>query len=139
MHEYIWEDLRLGLKHGFDAIFTAADAAAFQKISGDTNPLHADKSHALAHGFPSPVLYGLLTSSLYSRLAGVYLPGRYAFLQGIDIDFCSPCHAGEPLRCDGEVVFLSEAFRRFEVKATIRKMDHTLVSKAKLRIGFHGQ
>jgi 3-hydroxybutyryl-CoA dehydratase len=63
----------------------------------------------------------MLTSSLYSRLVGVYLPGKYALLQGIDLDFSSPCHAGERLHVAGEVVFLNEAYQRFEIKATIRK------------------
>ena len=137
MNEYAWEDLRVGLKFGFDAVFTAGDAEAFQRLSGDINPLHVDPAHAAAHGFSSAVLFGMLTSSLYSRLIGVYLPGKYALLQGIDIDFNSPCHAEEPLRCEGEVIFMSEAFRRFEVKATIRKANRQLVSKATIRVGFH--
>lgn len=138
MKEYRWKDLHLGLKHGFEATFTREMAEAFARISRDENPLHSDDAYARAAGYPAPVLFGLMSSSLYSALVGMYLPGKYALLQGIDLDFSAPCHAGEPLRCEGEVVFLSEAFRRFEVKATIRKQDRKLVSKALIRVGFHG-
>jgi len=138
MNEYRWSDLHIGLKHGFEAVFTAEDAAAFAALSGDVNPLHVDAEYAVAAGFPGPVLFGLLTSSLYSRLVGVYLPGKFALLQGMDIDFNAPCHAGELLRVEGEITFLNDAFQRFEIKAAIRKENGKLVSRAKIRVGFHG-
>lgn len=137
MKEYRWEDLHLGLKHEFEAAFAAEDAAAFAALSGDVNPLHVDAEYARAAGFPGPVLFGMLTSALYSRLVGIYLPGKYALLQGIDIDFSSPCHAGDLLRVEGEIIFLSDAFRRLEIKASIRKEGRKLVSKAIIRAGFH--
>lgn len=139
MQEYRWQDISLGLKHGFDAVFTEEMAETFAQLSGDINPLHVDRDYAISAGYPSPVLFGMLTASLYSQLVGVYLPGKYALLQGIDIDFSSPCLANEPLRCEGEIVFMSEAFQRFEIKATVRKHDRKLVSKAVIRVGFHGQ
>ncbi len=136
MNELGWEEIRPGLKDGFDAVFSPEDARVFQALSGDTNPLHADEQYAKRAGYASPVLFGMLTSSLYSRLIGMYLPGKYALLHGIDLDFHSPCYAGEHLRCEGEVVLVSEALRRFEVKATLRKSSGELVSKARIRVGF---
>jgi acyl dehydratase len=138
MMEYGWGDLHIGLIHGFDACFSAQDVGAFAALSGDTNPLHVDPAYAVKSGYPGPVVFGMLTSSLYSRLVGVYLPGKFALLQGIDIDFKSPCYAGDLLHVTGEVVFLSDAFRRLEIKASIRTDDGPLVSKATIRVGFHG-
>lgn len=137
MNEYRWADLHVGMKHEFSAAFTAVDAVAFARISGDVNPLHTDAAYAQSVGFAGPVLFGMLTSSLYSRLVGVYLPGRFALLQGMDIDFNAPCFADDVLSVAGEIVFMSEAFKRFEIKATIRKQDRKLVSKATIRVGFH--
>jgi 3-hydroxybutyryl-CoA dehydratase len=137
MKQYKWEDIHVGLKHEFEAVFTTEDVKVFAALSGDMNPLHTDQVYALEAGFPDPVLFGMLTASLYSRLVGMYLPGKFALLQGIDLDFSTPAHAGEPLRVAGEVVFMNEAYRRFEIKATIRKDDRKLVSKARIRVGFH--
>ena len=137
MMEYRFEDLTLGLKLSFEAVFTDEMAQEFARISGDINPLHVDRDYALSAGFASPVIFGLMTSSLYSTLVGVYLPGKYALLQGVDIDFNSPVFAGEKLFVQGEIVFLSEAYKRLEVKASIRKEDRKLVSKAVIRAGFH--
>jgi len=138
MNEYRWSDVHIGLKQEFDAVLTTQDAESFARISGDVNPLHVDGEYAVAAGFPGAVLFGMLTSALYSRLVGVYLPGKFALLQGIDIDFSSPCHGGEELHVEGEVIYMNEAYQRFEIKATIRKAAGKLVSRAKIRVGFHG-
>jgi 3-hydroxybutyryl-CoA dehydratase len=137
MKEYTWSDLHIGLKEEFEATFATKDAVTFAALSGDENPLHTDKPYAMNAGFSRPVLFGMLTSSLYSRLVGVYLPGKFALLQGIDIDFSSPCFAGDRLNVTGEIVYMNEAYRRFEIKASIRKDDQELVSKATIRVGFH--
>ena len=138
MNAYRWEDIRVGLTHSFEAEFTEQMAKDFAALSGDINPLHVNAEYARSQGFPGPVLFGLMSSSLYSKLAGVYLPGKYSLLQGIDIDFNSPVFVGDRLTVTGKVSHLTEAYRRFEVKANIRKADGKLVSKATLRVGFHG-
>ncbi len=139
MNQYRWEDISIGLKHGFEAVFTEEMMEQFAAISGDRNPLHVDRNYAQAKGFVAPVVFGLMSSSLYSRLVGMYLPGERALLQGIDIDFNAPCFPGELLSVAGEVSYRNEAYQRFEVRARIRKMDRSTVSKATIRVGFHGQ
>jgi 3-hydroxybutyryl-CoA dehydratase len=138
MMEYRWSDLYIGLRQEFDATFSAQQATEFAALSGDINPLHVDEDYAKGAGFPGPVLFGMLTSSLYSRLVGVYLPGKFALLQCIQIDFSSPCYVGDHLHVAGEIAFLSDAYQRLEIKATIRKDDNKLVSKALIKAGFHG-
>ena len=139
MNQYRWGDLSIGMNHSFEATFTDSMAEDFARLSGDVNPLHVDRDYALAAGFPGPVLFGMLTSSLYSQLVGVYLPGKFALLQGLDLHFNAPCHACDRLRVEGEIVFLSDAFHRMEIKASIRKQEGKLVSKALIRVGLHGE
>jgi 3-hydroxybutyryl-CoA dehydratase len=137
MNAYRWEELSIGLTHKFEATFTSDAAAQFASISGDSNPLHVDHAYAVSVGFQAPALFGMLTSSLYSQLVGVYLPGKYALLEGIDIGFHSPCFAGDRLAVEGQIVFLMEAYQRMEIKASIRKADGKLVSKALIKVGMH--
>lgn len=138
MNAYLWSDLRIGMRQEFYAAFTAEDLDTFAGLSGDVNPLHLEQAYAAAAGFPSRVLFGMLTASLYSRLVGVYLPGKFALLQGIDLDFSAPCYAREQLHVAGEIVHLNEACQQIEIKASIRKPDRKLASKAVIRVGFHG-
>ena len=137
MNEYRWGDLKVGLRHEFHVTLTAEMFGAFAAISGDTNPLHVDAAYAVGAGFPGPVAFGLLTSSFYSQLVGVHLPGRYALLHGIDVDFSSPAYAGDTLLCAGEISFLNDAYHQMELRARITNQAGKRVSKAKIRVGLH--
>jgi 3-hydroxybutyryl-CoA dehydratase len=137
MNTYGWDDLAVGMKHEFEATFTEQMVSWYAQLSGDLNPLHVDREYAQGAGFHAPVLFGMMTSSLYSQLVGVYLPGKFALLEGIDLDFNSPAFAGDKLIVSGELVFKSESFRRIEIKARIRDEKRKLVSKAIIRVGLH--
>ena len=136
MNAYRWSELRAGLAYSFEVELTPAMMQQFLELSGDTNPLHLDRSFAKEAGFQDVVAYGMLTSALYSRLVGVYLPGRYALLQGIDVDFSKPAFVGDSLTVKGEITYLNEAYRRVEIKATIEN-GKDVISKARIRVGVH--
>ena len=137
LNQYRWDDLAVGMKHSFDATCTDEMTQNFAQLSGDLNPLHVDRNYAVAAGFPGPVLFGMMTSALYSKLVGVYLPGKYALLQGIDIHFHHPCFASDELTVTGEIVFLGGALRQMEIKAAIRNQHSKLISRATIRVGMH--
>ena len=139
MNEYRWDDLRVGLRHEFQVTLVPEMMDAFARLSGDDNPLHVDAAYALAAGFPGPVAFGLLTSSFYSQLVGVHLPGKLALLHGIDVDFVAPAFVGDTLRISGEVRDLVEAYHRIEMRARITNQHEKLVSKAKIRVGLHAR
>lgn len=138
MNEYTWADLRVGMRHGFDVTVTSEMMNAFAALSGDCNPLHVDAAFAASAGFKANVVYGLLTASFYSRLVGVYLPGKHALLHGIDLDFQSPAFIGDTLLVEGEIAYLSDAYRQIEIKARSKRQDGKLVSKAVIRVGLLG-
>jgi 3-hydroxybutyryl-CoA dehydratase len=138
MNEYQWADLRVGLRQEFDVELTPGMMEAFATLSGDVNPLHTDPAYARSHGFRDKVAFGLLTSSFYSRLVGVYLPGKLALLHGIDVQLVGPAYPGDVLHVSGEITYLTEAFRRLELKAVIENRLSGIVSKAKIRVGLLG-
>ena len=139
MNAYRWEDLQIGLRQSFEVTVTAEMLAAFALLSGDTNPLHVDPDYAQRQGHPAPVVYGLLTSSFYSRLVGVHLPGRLAMLQGIDVHFSAPAYVNDALKVVGEITFRSNAYKRIEIGASIRNASGKLISKALIRVGVLGE
>ena len=137
MNEFRWSDLHEGLSCQFEAAVTGSMVDAFRTLSGDTNPLHQDPGFARQAGFPEVVVFGLLSSAFYSTLIGVHLPGRFALLQGIDVDFVKPVFIGESLSVMGEIVRLTEAYRRIEIRARIARADGSIVSRAKIRVGLN--
>ena len=137
IHEYRWEQLQLGTSAQFEVVLTSEMMAAFAALSGDRNPLHMDDGFAKNAGYTDCVVFGMLTASFYSTLVGMYLPGKYALLHGVEAYFHAPSYVGDTLMVSGAVSFLNEAYRRLELKAKIVNQNGVLISKAKIRVGLH--
>jgi len=135
MNEYKFEDIKIGLLESFNTKINSSMMDKFLDISNDINPLHIDKDYAKAKGFPDRVVYGLLTSSFYSTLVGVYLPGKHCILQGIDIQFSKPVYIDDDLTISGKVSYINEAYRQIEIKATIVNQENKKISKATIKVG----
>ena len=135
LREYRWEELEIGLAHEFSASVTAEMVDRFRNDTGDCNPLHMDPVFAAARGYRAPLVFGLLTASFYSTLAGVYLPGRFALLHGVDVSFLKPVFVGDALSVSGQVAYRNEAFRQAHVGARITNQHGEVVSRAKIRVG----
>jgi acyl dehydratase len=80
---------------------TRPEMALIYRLSGDTNPLHAEPEFARAAGFPRPILHGLATfgvagHALLKSLCG-YDPAR---LTGIAGRFSAPVYPGETIRTE---------------------------------------
>jgi 3-hydroxybutyryl-CoA dehydratase len=138
VNAYRWDDLAVGKSETFDVEVTSQAMTQFASVSGDYNPLHIDEKFAHEAGFGGVVVFGLLTSSFYSQLVGMYLPGKFALLRGLDIDFKLPVFVGDKLQVTGEIRNLSAAYKSIELLAKIvRISDAKVVSKAVIRVGLH--
>ena len=135
MNEYKFSDMEIGLEESFEVKIDASKMDKFLDISNDTNPLHVDTNYARKKGFHGRVVYGLLTSSFYSTLVGVYLPGKNCILQEVNIQFSKPVYIGDILKIQGKVNYLNEACRQIEIKATITNQNNEKVSKAIIKTG----
>ena len=136
MNEYRFEDLKIGQEEYFTVTVTQEMMDSFLDLSGDTNPLHNDEGFALSQGYQNKVVYGLLTTSFLSRLVGVYLPGRYCLLQGIDVKYSRPVYVGDILIVKGIVDELHESVKRAVIKVFIQNHDEKKVVKGKVEVGF---
>ncbi len=135
MNEYKFTDIYIGLAHSFKYLIKSSAMDDFLKITNDINPLHIDRKYAVEKGFDDRVVYGLLTSSLYSTLVGVYLPGKYCLLQGINIQYYKPVYIEDQLTISGEVHYMNEAYKQIEIKAIIKNQRNQKVSKAIVKVG----
>lgn len=129
--------MKTGFSEEFSVVVTEAMMSEFEKISGDSNPLHTDVAYAKKRGFRDKVVYGMLTASFYSTLVGMYLPGKNAILQGMDISFNNPVFPGDRLTVKGEVSYINEAYRMIEISAYIKSDGDKKVSKAKIKVGLY--
>ncbi len=135
MNKYKFSDMKIGHKESFDVLVEESKMDKFLEISKDINPLHINSVYAKESGFKDRVVYGLLTSSFYSTLVGVYLPGKYCILQGIDIQFPRPVYINDKLTISGIVNYINESYKQLEIKAMIINGEGRKVSKAIIKVG----
>lgn len=136
MNEYTIDTIKTGDSATFTRKADEAWFDLFRQITDDGNPLHTEEAFARARGFDGRVLYGMCTASLYSTLAGVYLPGKYCLLEQVDAKFVKPVFANDVLTVSGTVTEVDERFARIMIKADIRNQNGEKVSRAKITAGF---
>ena len=108
---------------------------SFSNITGDVNPLHRDVAFAKKKGYEDCVVFGMLTASYYSTLAGVYLPGENSLIHGVDAKFLKPVFVGDTLTVEGKVSEKNDTYKLLIIKASIRNQDGEKVSRATIRVG----
>ena len=135
MNRFTYEELTVGQTAEFSREITTEMMDKFCEISGDVNPLHKEESFAKDKGYPGRVVYGMLTSSMYSCLGGVYIPGENCLLQSVHADFLTPVFIGDTLTCTGKIVEKNDSVRQVVIKAVIRNQDGKKVSRAKIEAG----
>jgi 3-hydroxybutyryl-CoA dehydratase len=79
----------------------------------------------------------MLTASLYSTLAGMYLPGEKCILKSVETYFQNPVYVGDILNVSGVVKEKDERFQQVTVKAKITNQNGKTVSKATILVGFY--
>lgn len=135
MNNYTFEQLSIGMEASFETCITDSMMDAFKALSGDVNPLHCDEAYAQSQRYPGRVVYGMLTSSFYSTLAGVYLPGQYCLLHEVNSSFNKPVFIGDSLTVSGKITEINDTFRFVKIKSAIINQNGEKVSKAVIVAG----
>lgn len=105
MNEYKYDDIYVGLEQEFKVDINEDMLDTFCKITGDINPLHNNIEFAKTKGYNERVVYGMLTASFLSTLAGVYLPGKNSLIHEVNILFKKPVFISDsPLTIKGKVI-----------------------------------
>jgi 3-hydroxybutyryl-CoA dehydratase len=135
MNDKKLSELEIGMQACFEVRLNQQMKDGFIAISGDNNPLHTNGEYAKAYNYKDEVAHGMLTSSFYSKLVGVYLPGKYSLLLGCNINYREPVYVGDLLSVQGEIVELHECVRCITVEANILNQNNVKVSNATVYVG----
>ena len=138
MNEYRFEEIYIGQKESFTREITSDMEDMFRIISGDDNPLHRDDKFAkqVSKGkFDRHAVFGMLTASMYSTFAGMYMPGKYSLIHGFDeLSFIKPVFVGDVLTVTGEVTDKEDSLGLIKVKIVIKNQNCKMVSRARIKI-----
>lgn len=135
MNHYQYDDIIVGMEEKFCVQITEEMLDLFRKITSDNNPLHCDEEYAKAKGKNGRVVYGMLTSSFLSTLAGMYLPGEKSLVQSVDVKFLKPVYIGDILEIKGIVEEKHDVFQRIDLKVIVTRENMEKVLKGKMKIG----
>lgn len=94
----------VGASASIEATFSDADISTFAEVSGDYNPLHFKDEVAHSMGFDRPLVHGMLTASLISRVLGTALPGKGTIYLSQELRFLRPVYPGQKIRAEVEVI-----------------------------------
>ena len=135
MNNYKYEEIEVGHKESFSVTVTEEMMDSVCRITGDINPLHNDQEYAVSKGHKGRVVYGMLTGSLFSTLAGVYLPGEKSLIHEVKIKFANPVYIGDTLTVEGEVTEKHDVYSLIIVKVTIRDGNGKKVCRGTMQVG----
>ena len=117
--EYYFNEIKIGLKRNFQVTITESMLNDFAKLSGDFSPLHMDQEYAASTSFKKRVVHGMLLASFFSRIDGMYLPGKHALYFSQSLNFVNPCFVGEKITVEGEVIDKSIATKIIKLKTRV--------------------
>jgi acyl dehydratase len=138
MKEYTYDEISVGQCETFTKTITIEMENAFRSVTGDENPLHRDDDFAceISRGnFQMHVTFGMLTASLYSTLAGMYLPGKYSLIHSLErIDFRKPVYVGDILTVSGIVREKHDDLKLIIIDVVVKNQNGKVVSKAGMKV-----
>ena len=117
--EYSFDEIEIGMQKSFKIFISEDYLDDFAKLSGDDNPLHMNEEYASSTSFKKRVCNGMFLASFFSRLGGMYLPGKHALHISQSLNFVNPCFIGEMITVEGKVVDKSPATKIIKLETTI--------------------
>ena len=135
MNHYTLADMAPGLRAQFTYTVTEESMALFYRLTGDCSPIHMDEAYAAQRGYPGRVVYGMLGASLFSTLAGVYLPGEHCLLHSVEAKFAKPVFVGDTLTVTGTVTDVNDTFGEITIKAVITNGEGKKVTRGVIKAG----
>lgn len=135
MNEFTYDELYVNQEQSFKVKITKEDMDFFQKITKDENPLHIDHNYAKENNFKDNVVYGMLTASYLSTLAGVYIPGKNSLINSVNLFFVKPVYVGDTLLVKGKVTNKNDKFKIIRLKVDIYNQTDVKVLRGSMDIG----
>ena len=125
--EYTYDEIEIGLSTQFEVLITESMVKNFANISGDFSPIHMDETYAKSTTFGKRVVHGMLLASFFSRVDGMYLPGKHALYFSQNIEFRNPCFIGDKVKVYSKVIDKSDSTKILKIESTITNQDNKIL------------
>lgn len=72
--------------------FSQKDVEDFARVTGDNNPVHLNEQYAAKTMFKRPIMHGMLSASLFSKVFGTLFPGEGTIYLKQSLNFLKPMY-----------------------------------------------
>lgn len=72
--------------------FSQEEVNRFAEVTGDKNPVHTDADYAAKTMFKRPIMHGMLSASLFSKVFGTLFPGEGTIYLKQSLNFLKPMY-----------------------------------------------
>jgi 3-oxoacyl-[acyl-carrier protein] reductase len=110
---------RVGSTAELTHVITAADIDRFVELTGDTNPVHIDRSFAERTALRGTVAHGMLGASFISTIIGKHLPGSGSLWLTQTLEFLLPVRVGDCITVRAEVTDVNVAHRTLGLRTEV--------------------
>ncbi len=76
--------------------FSQEEVNQFAKVTGDNNPVHTNPEYAAKTMFKRPIMHGMLSASLFSKVFGTLFPGEGTIYLKQSLNFLKPMYVDTP-------------------------------------------
>ncbi|PWJ44518.1 MaoC family dehydratase [Sediminitomix flava] len=95
----------------------------FAELSGDTNPLHLDAEFAAQTQFKKPIIHGIFSASIFSKVLGTQFPGAGSIYAGQEIKFLRPMYPSHPYEARFEIVSIDERRHSAQISTEVYDVE----------------
>lgn len=101
--------------YSHDFRFSQDEVNRFAEVTGDKNPVHTDAEYAAKTMFKRPIMHGMLSASLFSKVFGTLFPGEGTIYLKQSLNFLKPMYV--------ETDYVAE----FTVKEVIKDKNRAVI------------
>ena len=114
--------------------FTQEDVEAFAKVTGDNNPVHLDADYAAKTMFKKPIMHGMLSACIFSKVFGTMWPGEGTIYMSQSLAFKAPMYVDTDYIAEFTAVEVNNQRHRATISTMIKNGDGkiTVEGEAKL-------
>ena len=115
--------LKLGDTFQSEFTITQDEVARFADVCGDKNPVHLDAEYAAKTPFKVPIVHGMFSASIISRVMGMEFPGEGTIYMGQQLDFKRPVFPDKVYQIKCEITEILEGKHIAKITTNIHEVE----------------
>ncbi|MEQ9297655.1 MAG: MaoC family dehydratase [Cyclobacteriaceae bacterium] len=120
--------MKVGDQYQTDFVITQEMVNEFAELSGDKNPLHLDAEFAAQTPFKQPIVHGIFSVSIISKIMGTEFPGAGSVYLDQQFQFKRPVYPGKEYYAKIVLISVEEGKHRGVFSTQIFSKDRNKVA-----------